>query len=251
MFLNTAITTNTTEVEFIKYLVQRLTEIKGITVEVPTEFESFDEYITDQFTNTTSGSPQFTLQFWGVNIIFTRNNKSNTAANSYSISTNINGNIATLNFCSGISLPSTSISVRSFKVCVAGNDNVIALYMGSCDTTNNISPFTLSAVGLNVSGGMTAYAISLSSGTKAITTPFTLSNGSSMSKSDRCKYLYDASDSTNIEVIKSKVFLASNSTSIFYHSSDLWDCSTVPEEAEMVIEGNKYFSLDSHTLIEV
>lgn len=250
MFLNTAITTNTTEVEFIKYLVQRLTEIKGITVEVPTEFESFDEYITDQFTGTTSGRPQFTLQFWGVNIVFTRNAMLNTASNCYLISTGINsGNQLTLNFC-GTSLPSTSISVRSFKVCVAGNDSVIALYMGSCDT-NNVSPFTLSAVGFNVSGGMTAYAISLSSGIRAITTSFTLSDGSSMSKSDRCKYLYDASDTTNIEVIKSKVFLASNSTSIFYHSSDLWDCSTVPEEAEMVIEGNKYFSLDSHTLIEV
>lgn len=118
-------------------------------------------------------------------------------------------------------------------------------------TINNVSPFTLSTVGLNVSGGMTVYAVSLSSGIRAITTPFTLSDGSSMSKSDRCKYLYDASDTTNIEVIKSKVFLASNSTSIFYHSGDLWDCSTVPEEAEMVIEGNKYFSLDSHTLIEV
>ena len=35
-------------------------------------------------------------------IVFARNNVVNTAANSYSISTNINGNIATLNFCSGV-----------------------------------------------------------------------------------------------------------------------------------------------------
>ena len=71
-----------------------------------------------------------------------------------------------------------------------------------------VLPF--SAVGISLSNTNSACAVSTTSTPRAINSAFTDRNGNAITKIDRCNYLYNASNATIIEVIKSKVFVTAN-----------------------------------------
>ena len=117
--------------------------------------------------------------------------------------------------------------------------------------SNNSTGLSFSAVGISLSNTNSACAVSTTSTTRAINSAFTDRNGNAVTKIDRCNYLYDTSDATSVEVIKSKVFVTANSASRAFTTTGLWDVSTVPAEATINIDTKQYYALDAHTIMEV
>lgn len=244
-YINTTISTNTDEKSFIKKFVEELTTFQGITAVVPSGYATFDDYIDAQF-ELTSGYPTFSLMMNGFELIFKRNSAMTSGTSGYTLSTALN--YSTTNFYIGPSSPSPdTITVRSIKVCVASKGNITALYLGSYNYTD----LAFSAVGISLSEDLSACAVSNNQGVRAIGSTFSLTNGLAAVKVDRCNYTYDASSTTDIEVVKNKIFVAVNSTSRMFTITDLWDVSTVPAETKLTIGGKTYFSLDAHTIMEV
>lgn len=244
-YINTTISMNTDEKTFIKKFVEELTAFQGITAVVPSGYANFNAYIDAQF-ELTSGYPTFSLMMYGFELIFTRNTVITSGATGYTLSTALD--YSTTNFyISPTSALHDTITVRSIKVCVASKGNITALYLGSY----NYTIFAFSAVGISLSEDLSACAVSNKQDVRAIGSTFSLTNDLAAVKVDRCNYTYDASSTTDIEVVKNKIFVAVNSKSRMFTITDLWDVSTVPAETKLTIGGKTYFSLDAHTIMEV
>lgn len=244
-YINTTISTNTDEKTFIKKFVEELTAFQGITAVVPSGYASFNAYIDAQF-ELTSGYPTFSLMLNDLELVFTRSATIPSGTNGYTLSTALNS--STIGFSiSQNSLNYNAIGVRSIKVCVASKGNITALYLGSYNATI----LAFSAVGISMTGNTSAVSVSNISSTRAIASTFSLTNDLAAVKVDRCNYTYDALSTTDIEVVKNKIFVAVNSTSRMFTITELWDVSTVPADQKLAIGGKTYFSLDAHTIMEV
>lgn len=244
-YINTTISTNTDEKTFIKKFVEELTAFPNITAVVPSGYTDFNEYISAQF-EISSGYPTFSLLLNGCKLTFKRNAAITSSTNGYTLSTALNSSTAGFSIGQS-SFTHIAIGVRSIKVCVVSKGNITALYLGSFNAT----ALTFSAVGISMTGNTSAVSISNVQGLRAIASVFSLTNGLAAVKVDRCNYTYDASSTTDIEVVKNKIFVAVNSTSRMFTITDLWDVSTVPAETKLTIGGKTYFSLDAHTIMEV
>lgn len=244
-YINTTISTNTDEKTFIKKFVEELTAFQGITAVVPSGYANFNAYIDVQF-ELTSGYPTFSLMLNGFELTFKRNVAITIGTNGYTLSTALTS--STIGFSiSQNSLNYNAIGVRSIKACVAAKGSITALHLGSY----NAATLTFSAVGISMTGNTSAVSASINQGVRAIASTFSLTNDLAAVKVDRCNYTYDASSTTDIEIIKNKIFVAANSTSRMFTITDLWDVSTVPAETKLTIGGKTYFSLDAHTIMEV
>ena len=206
----------------------------------------------------TTSKPKFILSLNTLNITFERGAVVSSSSNSYSLSSDALNNMSSLIFYNGSSSPGINL-VRSFRLCVATNDkNITALYLGSI-THNTLASVPISIVGISAPENIEGFAVSTTASPRAITQAFSLNNNRSASKIDRCNYLYEStSNETNIEVIKNKIFVAaaaggssSSSASKMFSFDDMWDVSEIPAEAKLSINGKNYFSLDSHTIIEI
>lgn len=244
-YINTSVSTNSDEKTFIKTFVATLTQYPNITAVVPSGYANFNAYIDAQF-ELTSGYPTFSLKLCGFELEFKRNAAITSGANGYSVSTSLTLASAYLNFCSG-SFGINTVNVRSLKICIASNNSVTYLLLGHHNSTN----LSFSAVGILLSSTNSACAVSNTDTIRAIKSTFTDRNGNAVTKIDRCNYLYDTSDATSVEVIKSKVFVTANSASRAFTTTGLWDVSTVPAEAAINIGTKQYYALDAHTIMEV
>lgn len=259
-YINTLISSSGTEADFIKTFVSELIKYHGISVSIPQEYNTynnFNDYIEAMYADTAS-KPKFILSLNGLNITFERGSQVANTTYSYNLSSNIWTSPNSLSFASsGLAGNSSINSVRAFRLCIATNDkNITALYLGGYNST--LASASISFVGISIPGNIDGFAISINMTQRAITQAFSLNNNRSASKIDRCNYLYEStSNATNIEVIKNKIFVASGgssssgSVSKMFSFDDMWDVSEIPAETKLSINGKNYFSLDSHTIIEI
>lgn len=245
-YINTSVSTNSDEKTFIKTFVATLTQYPNITAVVPSGYANFNAYIDAQFA-ASSGVPTFSLKLYGFEIEFRRGAAVTSGASAYSVSPSLASASAYLIFSAGGSPSINTVVVRSFKICIASNNSITCLSLGS----NNSTVLPFSAVGISLSNTNSACAVSTTSTPRAINSAFTDRNGNVVTKIDRCNYLYNASNATSVEVIKSKVFVTANSASRAFTTTGLWDVSTVPAEATINIDTKQYYVLDAHTIMEV
>lgn len=244
-YINTAVSTNSDEKTFIKTFVATLTQYPNITAVVPSGYANFNAYIDAQF-ELTSGYPTFSLKLYDLELEFRRFYATPGSSSLYLVSTSLTSDSISLYFTSS-SYGINEVNVRSFKICIASNNSITYLSLGSHNST--VLPF--SAVGISLSSTNSACAVSTTGTTRAINSAFTDMNGNVITKIDRCNYLYNASNATIIEVIKSKAFVMANSSSHAFTTTGLWDVSTVPAEAAINIGTKQYYALDAHTIMEV
>lgn len=241
-YINTSVSTNSDEKTFIKTFVATLTQYPNITAVVPSGYANFNAYIDAQFA--TLSTPTFSLKLYDLELEFRRGTDLTTTTKGYWLNADLTP-IPSFDISQSY-LRYNDIGVRSIKVCVAAKDNITALYLGSFN-----SVLTFSAVGISLSSTNSACAASNTDTIRAINSTFTDRNGNAITKIDRCNYLYNASNATIIEVIKSKVFVTANSSNHAFTTTGLWDVSTVPAEAAINIGTKQYYALDAHTIMEV
>lgn len=236
-----AVCTKTDEKTFIKTFISEITAAD----ERITCLNSMAD-IDEQFSHTAS-IPSFTLSIDGqCQITFTRLVELSFNSNTYNVSMPSYINTVNMNFSTG-SYNYQAIDVRTFQFAVAANDNILCLYIGSY----NNNPLEISVV--CVDDGIKAYSgvYSINGSVRAINKKFTKSDSTSVFKADRLNYIYDQDNNTNVELIKSKVFLTDNTTLREASLNSIYDISTVPAEIVINIGGKSYFTLDSHTVMEV
>lgn len=231
----------TDEKTFIKTFISRLTSAdERITCITPMS------EIDEQF-STGVGQPSFTIDIDGqCQITFRRTTAISANATSYSVTMPFNNSVISLNFTI-TPYAHTAEEVRTLKFAVAKNENVLCLYIGNYE--NN--PCEISVVCID--DGFKAYAgaYSVNGSVRAIKRKFLTSDDNSVFKTDRLNYTYDPNNSTNVEVIKSKVFLTDNSSIRTAAVESIYDISAVPAETIVNIGGKTYFSIDEHTIMEV
>ena len=80
---------------------------------------------------------------------------------------------------------------------------------------------------------------------------FKTTGGQVYARVDRLPFTYNSSDSTKIELIKSKTFVEGGTTNRAFETSKIIDSTTVTADRDISINSTKYYALDSNTLMEI
>lgn len=236
-YTNITFSTYSAELWFINSFIEAITSIDS-------RLTASTNDMTAEYSQTDT-PPTFDLLYNGNPVInFTRAAKSNITSNQYVLKSPGALSGLALTFSQQV-FRSDQATARTFTFKVATNSNVLSLLLGGY-----ASDIVASFVGFstNTTSGT---SVVISNTLRAISQSFVLSDGTSAKKADRIPYLYDTNNNTNVEIIKSKVFMPDNSAEKKLAINSLYDISTVPQETIINIGGKKYYSLDSHTVMEV
>ena len=87
--------------------------------------------------------------------------------------------------------------------------------------------------------------------TNIMSSGFVSTGGQVYQKVDRLPFTYNSSDSTKIELIKSKTFVEGSTTNRAFETGKIIDSTTVTADQIISINSTKYYALDSNTLMEI
>ena len=241
-YINKTVSINGTEKDFIKAFANELTSADNkITCETDIDAEFANEDSSHIIT-----------------IIFDVNNcykikliravPINRATYQYNIQTvinNVDKSSAALYFLD-VSKGVTDIATRTFNFMLISNDNTVVMLFGDYNkvlpATNNSSLMSYHEQDFNI----VAYSNSIN--TIASKSEFIRTDenhkGEIYKTTNRLLYSRDE----NVEIIESKPLLQNSSA--VYDMKNVYDCSNVTAGSILIIDSNKYFAVDSNTLIK-
>ncbi|WP_158707415.1 hypothetical protein, partial [Pseudoruminococcus massiliensis] len=138
----------------------------------------------------------------------------------------------------------TDITTRTFNFMLISNDNAIAILFGGYNRTlPNTYDYNLISYH-EQDFNVTAYSTNtIASKSEYIRTDEN-HQGETYKTTNRLLYSRDE----NVEIIESKPFLQNSSA--VYDMKNVYDCSNVTAGSILIIDSNKYFAIDSNTLIK-
>lgn len=235
------ISTSTDELTFIQSFISAITNADNrITCLTNNLAQQFDD---------TNNTPSFTLSIDGIDsLTFTRGYNLTNSIGNYTVDDS-SGRLYSavqLNFSSS-GLEHYSISSRTFKIKVVSGTKALLVSLGGYDTdtdTPNMSLLTIrdgSLTGSLITSGSYASAYEY----------FVLSDSTAANCLHRLPYNYSSSDATQIEIIKSKVYLAANSADKAFVTNAVYDSSNCTPDSLFNIGNKRYYSLDKNTIVEI
>ena len=241
-YVNKIISINGTEKDFIKAFANELTSADSrITCETDIDAEFANE-----------DSSHIITVIFDVNncykVKLIRAVAINRATSQYNIQTvvnNVDKSSAGLLF-SGATKFVTDIATRTFNFMLISNDNTVVMLFGDYNkvlpATNNSSLMSYHEQDFNIvaySNNSTAIA----SKSEFIRTDEN-HKGETYKITNRLLYSRDE----NVEIIESKPLMQNNNA--VYDMKNVYDCSNVTSGSILIIDSNKYFAIDSNTLIK-
>ena len=242
-YINKTVSINGTEKDFIKAFANELTSADNkITCETDIDAEFANENSSHIIT-----------------IIFDVNNcykikliravPINRATYQYNIQTvinNVDKSSAGLYFL-GTTKPATDIATRTFNFMLISNDNtVVMLFSDHNQSLPNAYKYNLMSYH-EQNFNIVAYSNSIN--TIASKSEFIRTDenhkGEIYKTTNRLLYSRDE----NVEIIESKPLLQNSSA--VYDMKNVYDCSNVTAGSILIIDSNKYFAVDSNTLIKI
>ena len=232
-----------TELQFLQAFINAITaadsRITCTTNDLETQFE------------TPTNTPTFTLSVSdSVNeiytITFTRYGALSSSGYKYMVSSSTySGDIDFL--FSNSSYDYDAKGTRTWKFSVMANSESVYLKLAA----HNAILSSPNKKWLSIKNN-TISACAVGAGTTSImTSDFVSTGGQVYQKVDRLPYTYNSSDSTKIELIKSKAFVEGSTTNRAFETSKIIDSTTVTADQIISIDSTKYYALDSNTLMEV
>lgn len=228
-----------TELQFLQAFINAITaadsRITCTTNDLETQFE------------TSTNTPTFTLSVDGIyTITFTRDYiLSSTGCRYVVTSSAYSGNIS-IDYCSSYN-DYNAKATRTWKFSVVANSEDIYLKLAAYDKNLN-SP---TAKWLSIKNNtISACAVQFGS-TNIMSSGFKTTGGQVYTRVDRLPFTYNSSDSTKIELIKSKTFVEGGTTNRAFETSKIIDSTTVTADRDISINSTKYYALDSNTLMEI
>ena len=244
-YLIKTVAVNGTELSFLQAFITAITAADGITCTTSD--------LATQFSDT-SNTPSFSLSVGGMDTLtFTRSQALTNTTSFYKVSS-ANRTIGDYSFYLTFSSNSRGYDVvdtRKWKFMAVGKGSAIYLAFANHDmAVTPPSAHKWMFVGNGTKKG-TAYRPYTSYDYLLMSETFYSSQLESYKKADRINYRYSANNPNSLETVHNKAFLDTESTDLEFVCANLWDCSTVTPSTSMVISGKTYYSLDSHTLLEV
>ena len=240
-YINKSVSINGTEKDFIKAFANELTSADSrITCETDIDAEFANEDSSHIITIIFDVSNCYKIKLIRAVAI-------NRATYQYNIQTvvnNVDKSSANLYFL-GTTKPVTDIATRTFNFMLISNDNAIAILFGGYNRTlpntydyNLISyheqDFNIIACGTNT----------IASKSEFIRTDEN-HKGEIYKTTNRLLYSRDE----NVEIIESKPLVQNNI--VVHDMKSVYDCSNVLAGNILIIDSNKYFAIDSNTLIKI
>lgn len=240
-YVNKTVSVNSDEKTFIKTFVQQLMQADSrITCDT--------NVIDEQFSH--SGYPTFTVNL-GTNsrIVFTRSEGIfNVAASYYNVAVIING--TQTNFRLVYSSTATRFDVvttRTWKFTVVANESAVYIAFGNYNSPMPKDAwFSVMSVW---SGDLSASTCTNSA--NALSSNFYCTDNANQNLivkfTDRLNYKVDDG---SVEIIKNKALLDSDGNKIA-DCNALYDCSNMPQFLQLEIDGAKYLTIGTNTLMPI
>ena len=230
-----------TELQFLQAFINAITAADNRITCTTNDLET-------QFADT-SNTPTFTLSVDGIyTITFTRGYVLSDANYIYRVTSSVfNGdNSSYLDFNSGYASYNEK-TIRKWRFSVVANSEDIYLKLASGERDLNSPAVKWFSIKNNA---ISIYAVQFDS-TNIISSVFKTIGGQEYKKIDRLLYTYNSSDSTKIELLKSKAFVEKGTTNRAFEISKIIDSTTVTAGRDISINSTRYYVLDSHTLMEI
>ena len=240
-YINKTVSINGTEKDFIKAFANELTSADSrITCETDIDAEFANE-----------DSSHITTIIFDVNNCYKIKliravaiNKSTYQYNIHTVINNVDKSSASLYF-SGVSKAVTDIATRTFNFMLISNDNTVVMlfsdYNKVLPATNNSSLMSYHEQDFNI--------IACGTNTIASKSEFIRTDenhkGEIYKTTNRLLYSRDE----NVEIIESKPLVQNNI--VVHDMKSVYDCSNVLAGNILIIDSNKYFAIDSNTLIKI
>ena len=240
-YVNKTVSINGTEKDFIKAFANELTSADSrITCETDIDAEFANEDSSHIITIIFDVNNCYKIKLIRAVAI----NKSTYQYNIQTVINNVDKSSASLYF-SGVSKAVTDIATRTFNFMLISNDNTVVMlfsdYNKVLPATNNSSLMSYHEQDFNI--------IACGTNTIASKSEFIRTDenhkGEIYKTTNRLLYSRDE----NVEIIESKPLVQNN---IAVHDmKNVYDCSNVTAGSILIIDSNKYFAIDSNTLIKI
>lgn len=228
-----------TELQFLQAFINAITaadsRITCTTNDLETQFE------------TETNKPTFTLSVDGIyTITFTRDYVLTSTSNKYAVTSPTYSGSIDLIFCSGYKAYNEK-ATRTWKFSVVANSEDIYLKLAAYDGNLN-SP---AAKWLSIKNNTISVCGVQFGSTNIMSAAFKTTGGQVYARVDRLPFTYNSSDSTKIELIKSKTFVEGYTANRAFETGKIIDSTTVTADRDISINSTKYYALDSNTLMEI
>ena len=242
-YINKSVSINGTEKDFIKAFANELTSADSrITCETDIDAEFANEDSSHIITIIFDVSNCYKIKLIRAVAI-------NRATYQYNIQTvvnNVDKSSANLYFL-GTTKPVTDITTRTFNFMLISNDNTVVMLFGDYNQSlPNAYKYNLMSYH-EQNFNIVAYSNSIN--TIASKSEFIRTDenhkGEIYKTTNRLLYSRDE----NVEIIESKPLLQNSSA--VYDIKNVYDCSNVTSGSILIIDSNKYFAVDSNTLIKI
>lgn len=231
-----------TELQFLQAFINAITAADNRITCTTNNLET-------QFADT-SNTPTFTFSVDGIyTITFTRGRVLSDDNYIYRVTSSVfNDNSPYLDLMYSGYVDYNVKTIRKWRFSVVANSEDIYLKLASQDGNLN-SPI---AKWLSIkNNAISIYAVQQRDSTNIMSSVFKTTGGQEYTKVDRLLYTYNSSDSTKIELIKSKMFVEKGTTNRAFEISKIIDSTTVTADRDISINSTRYYALDSHTLMEI
>ena len=242
-YINKSVSINGTEIDFIKAFANELTLADSrITCETDIDAEFANEDSSHIITIIFDVNNCYKIKLIRAVAI-------NRATYQYNIQTvvnNVDKSSANLYFL-GTTKPVTDIATRTFNFMLISNDNTVVMLFGGYDkvlpTTNSSSLMSYHEQNFNI----VAYSNSVD--TIASKSEFIRTDenhqGETYKITNRLLYSRDE----DVEIIESKPLMQNNVA--VHDMKNVYDCSNVTANNILLIDNNRFFAVDSNTLIKI
>ena len=239
-YVNKTVSINGTEKDFIKAFANELTSADGrITCETDIDAEFANEDSSHIITIIFDVNNCYKIKLIRAVAI-------NRATSQYNIQTvinNVDKSSAGLLFL-GATKFVTDIATRTFNFMLISNDNAIAILFGGYNRTlPNTYDYNLISYH-EQDFNVTAYSTNTIASKSEFIRTDENHKGEIYKTTNRLLYSRDE----NVEIIESKPLLQNSSA--VYDMKNVYDCSNVTAGSILIIDSNKYFAVDSNTLIK-
>lgn len=206
-----------------------------------------DSDLAEQFADD-SNKPTFTLSVDEIyTITFTRRDVLRNSDYKYEVTSSAFGGYISLDYYPGSAARNEKVT-RTWKFSVMANSENIYLKLAVYNGNLTSSP---TEKWLSVKNNNILACAACSGSYNIMIYGFVTSGGQVYKKVDRLPYTYNSSDSTKIELIKSKTFVENSTTNRAFEISKIIDSTTVTADQIISIDSTKYYALDSNTLMEI
>ena len=240
-YINKSVSINGTEKDFIKAFANELTSAdRRITCETDIDAEFANEDSSHIITIIFDVSNCYKIKLIRAVAI-------NRATYQYNIQTvvnNVDKSSANLYFL-GTTKPVTDITTRTFNFMLISNDNTVVMLFGDYNQSlPNVYKYNLMSYH-EQDFNVIAYNLnSIASKSEFIRTDEN-HKGEIYKTTNRLLYSRDE----NVEIIESKPLVQNNI--VVHDMKSVYDCSNVLAGNILIIDSNKYFAIDSNTLIKI